>query len=190
MKSSDIFYDGFIEASALKDGYIAQLLLGYGFDVAVESTWVHAKTARYNLFFNIAEEIPSVDVAGVISLRPNTSFRRTLRFLNRLNNTHAIVRFSLWEHPSSGFCDPTELWGDVAVPTRWGFSARHFITAVSHLCGGLDYAHAAAVEAGLADPEGCTGNGYERAGREQSRETSTRQQEENSADWSSANHTN
>lgn len=183
MNATDISYDGLIEASALKKEHIAQLLSGCGFDVAVESTWVHAKMARHSLFFNIADYVPAVDVAGVVSLIPNTSFRKAMRFLNRLNNTHAIVRFSLWENPTTGMCDPNDLWGDITVPTRWGFSARHFITAVGHLCDGLDCAHAAAVEAGLADPEGCLS---ERTGRKQSRETSTRQQQNYGADWRGA----
>ena len=189
MNAPDISYDGFIEASALKKEHIAQLLSGCGFDVAVESTWVHAKVARHSLFFNIADYVPSVDVAGVISLIPNTSFGKALRFLNRLNNTDATVRFTLWEHPTTGICDPTELWGDITVPTRWGFSARHFITAVDHLCSGLDFAQAAAVEAGLADPKGLPDNVCGRAGGEQSRGASP-QQQHYGADWHGANQTN
>jgi hypothetical protein len=141
------------EASRLNNQTIERLLLQHGFPAEIEGTWVHAKMHHYDLFFNITDHIPLVDLAGAIGLRQGISLKKSLRFLNHLNNATALVRFTLGEAitPCDDEIDLTDLWGNVALPIRAGFSSKQFIEALDLLFRGLDYAQAAAVEAGLAE---------------------------------------
>ena len=143
---------GLLEASQLKIESIERLLLEYGFAARIECDWVTVKMSRWSLFFNLVEDVPAVDLAGAFELREGISLRKTLRFLNYLNNEDRAVRFSLWETPSHDAIDVTDLWANVVLPIRSGFSSKQFIAALDLLFRGLEYALAAAVEAGLADP--------------------------------------
>ena len=114
--------------------------------------------SRWSLFFNLVEDVPAVDLAGAFELRQGVSLRKTLRFLNYLNNVDRVVKFSLWEPPCHSGIDPSDLWGSLALPTRSGFSTRQFVAALDLLCSGLEHAFAAAVEVGMADPVECPSN--------------------------------
>lgn len=144
---------GLLEASELKIENIERLLLKHGFDAQIECDWITVTMPRWSLFINLVDDLPAVDLAGAFELRRGISTRQTLRFLNYCNNENRVVRFSLWEPPTHDAIDLTDLWGNVALPIRSGFSARQFVAALDLLCNGLEDAHAAAVEAGLVDPE-------------------------------------
>jgi hypothetical protein len=141
------------EASKLNNQTIERLLLQHGFPAEIEGTWVHAKMHHYDLFFNITDHIPLVDLAGAIGLRQGISLKKSLRFLNHLNNATPLVRFTFGEAitPCDDEIDLTDLWGNVALPIRAGFSSKQFIEALDLLFRGLDYAQAAAVEAGFVE---------------------------------------
>lgn len=147
-----------IQASVLKIEDIERLLLEHGFDAQIECDWVTVKMSRWSLFINHVDDLPVVDMAGAIELREGISLRKALRFLNYLNNEDRVVRFSLWETPSHDAIDATDLWANVVLPIRSGFSSKQFIAALDLLLGGLECALAAAVEVGMADPVECPSN--------------------------------
>lgn len=141
-----------LKASELNLETIERLLLEYGFEAEIDSTWIQVKMPKWSLFIKHVDDLPAVDLAGAIELRQGISLRKTLRFLNYLNNEDRVVRFSLWEPPSHDAIDMADLWANVALPIRSGFSSKQFIGALDLLLSGLDYAFTAAVEAGLAEP--------------------------------------
>jgi hypothetical protein len=143
---------GLLEASELNLEIIERLLHEYGFEAEIDSTWIQVKMPKWSLFINHVDDLPAVDLAGAFELREGVSLRKTLRFLNYLNNENRVVRFSLWEPPSHDAIDVTDLWANVVLPIRSGFSSKQFIAALDLLFRGLEYALAAAVEAGFTDP--------------------------------------